>query len=576
MPTPQSMLPKMLAQAKIMPDNQVDGLTLGAQNANISVVTHMVRNNLAKPLEIALFISERMGYPYLDLSLLDSSTILEKIDLRVMASARFLPLSKSAGTMVIAMADPTAQSTMEELRFQLGVANVRAVVVEENKLEVMLGKVIESRDAALSRALQDDGAPMADLLAEATGLENELSEPETTSLGDVDDKPVVKYLQKVLIDAINAQVSDIHFEPYEKFFRIRFRQDGQLYEYVQLPLAIKEKLTSRIKVISRLDISEKRIPQDGRLKLSLYKTRSIDFRVSTLPTLFGEKIVMRILDPSSAQVGIDALGYDPDQRDLLVAAVRRPYGMVLVTGPTGSGKTVSLYTCLNLLNDPSVNISTAEDPSEINLPGVNQVNVNDRAGLTFSVALRSFLRQDPDVIMVGEIRDLETADIAIKAALTGHMVLSTLHTNSAPETLTRMVDMGVAPFNIASAVSLITAQRLARKLCPHCKRAKILDKLALTEAGYTEAAMEGYGSSWSTYEPVGCDKCKDGYKGRTGIYQVMPVNDEMRSSILGGGNALEIDAIADRCGYRNLRQSGLLKVKQGVTSLAEVLGVTND
>jgi type IV pilus assembly protein PilB len=384
----------------------------------------------------------------------------------------------------------------------------------------------------------------------------------------------VRFLQKIMIDAINMGASDLHLEPYEKFYRIRFRIDGVLQEFAQPPLVIKEKLASRIKVISRLDISEKRVPQDGRMKLVLGPNKAIDFRVSTLPTLFGEKIVMRILDPSQAKLGIDALGYEPDQKKTLMDAVSRPYGMVLVTGPTGSGKTVSLYTCLNILNQPGINISTAEDPAEIQLAGVNQVNVNDKAGLTFAAALKAFLRQDPDVIMVGEIRDLETADISIKAAQTGHMVFSTLHTNDAPTTLTRMMNMGVAPFNIASSVILITAQRLARKLCPSCKVPADFDEAALLQAGFKPEDLDG---SWVAYKPVGCDLCNNnGYKGRVGIYQVMPITEEIQRIILTNGTAMDIAQQAKREGVRDLRTSGLWKVKQGMTSIEEVLGVTNE
>jgi type IV pilus assembly protein PilB len=377
----------------------------------------------------------------------------------------------------------------------------------------------------------------------------------------------------VLLDAIQAGASDLHFEPYEKFYRIRMRVDGELREFAQPPLAIKEKLASRIKVISRLDISERRVPQDGRMKLAIGPGRSIDFRVSTLPTLFGEKIVMRILDPQATKLGIDALGYEPDQREAMLDAIRRPYGMILVTGPTGSGKTVSLYSCLNILNQPGINISTAEDPAEINLPGINQVNVNDKAGLTFAAALKSFLRQDPDIIMVGEIRDLETADIAIKAAQTGHMVMSTLHTNDAPTTLTRMMNMGVAPFNIASSVILITAQRLARRLCA-CKQPLDLDEDALLQAGFLESDLDG---SWQAFRPVGCEHCGgSGYKGRLGIYQVMPITEEIQRIILANGNAMQIADQARREGVRDLRRSGLIKVMHGVTSIEEVLGVTNE
>jgi type IV pilus assembly protein PilB len=377
----------------------------------------------------------------------------------------------------------------------------------------------------------------------------------------------------MLLDAIGARASDLHFEPFEHTYRVRFRVDGELREIASPPVAIKDKLASRIKVISRMDISEKRVPQDGRMKLKISADRVIDFRVSTLPTLFGEKIVIRILDPSSARLGIEALGYEPEEKARLLKAIERPYGMILVTGPTGSGKTVSLYTCLNLLNKPGVNISTAEDPAEINLPGVNQVNVNDKAGLTFGVALKAFLRQDPDIIMVGEIRDLETADIAIKAAQTGHLVMSTLHTNDAPTTLTRMRNMGIAPFNIASSVILITAQRLARRLCGQCKQPFDIPYETLIDAGYKEEDVDG---SWTPYQPVGCSACNNGYKGRVGIYQVMPISEDMQRIILADGSALEIAKQAKVEGVRSLRESGLHKVKMGLTSLEEVLAVTNE
>ena len=399
--------------------------------------------------------------------------------------------------------------------------------------------------------------------------------PEAIDSGanEVEDAPVVKFLHKMLLDAFNMRASDLHFEPYEHQYRVRFRIDGELKEISSPPIAIKDKLASRIKVISRMDISEKRVPQDGRMKLKVGPDRVIDFRVSTLPTLFGEKIVIRILDPSSAKLGIDALGYEPEEKERLLHAIGRPYGMILVTGPTGSGKTVSLYTCLNLLNKPGVNIATAEDPSEINLPGVNQVNVNEKAGLTFAVALKSFLRQDPDIIMVGEIRDLETADISIKAAQTGHLVLSTLHTNDAPTTLTRMRNMGIAPFNIASSVILITAQRLARRLCPNCKAPADIPHETLLEAGYREDDLDG---SWVTYKAVGCSACNNGYKGRVGIYQVMPISEEIQRIILRDGSALEIAEQARNEGVRSLRESGLHKARLGLTSLEEVLAVTNE
>jgi type IV pilus assembly protein PilB len=472
-------------------------------------------------------------------------------------------LAKRSNKVCVAIADPTQTQALDQVKFQTGLS-VDPVVVPQPQLLDLIAKLSQSTEQNLSYMIGDD-------LENIALVDESSSSASDASSSEIDDAPVVRFLQKILTDAINMGASDLHFEPFEKFYRIRFRVDGVLREIAQPPLAIKEKLASRIKVISRLDISEKRVPQDGRMKLAVSATRSIDFRVSTLPTLFGEKIVMRILDGSQAQLGIDALGYDADQKALLLDAIQRPYGMVLVTGPTGSGKTVSLYTCLNLLNKPGINIATAEDPAEINLPGVNQVNINDRAGLTFPVALKAFLRQDPDIIMVGEIRDLETADIAIKAAQTGHMVFSTLHTNDAPSTLTRLLNMGVAPFNIASAVNLITAQRLARRLCS-CKQPVDYDTDTLLAAGFAEDDLGG----WTAYQPGGCERCsQSGYKGRVGVYQVMPVTEAMEKIILAHGSALEIEAQAQRDGIRSLREAGLQKVKQGLTSLDEILGCTN-
>jgi type IV pilus assembly protein PilB len=477
-----------------------------------------------------------------------------------------IALCRRGTRLSVALSDPTDIETLDRIKFQTQ-CTLDPVVIEHDKLVRML----EGRNRSDSQQLAEFTSDMLD--EDLAKLEPEPTAAVVETGAEVDDAPIVRFLQKVLIDAIESGASDIHFEPFEKFYRIRLRIDGELREFAQPPMAIKEKLASRIKVISRLDISEKRVPQDGRMKLALSPTRAIDFRVSTLPTLFGEKIVMRILDPSSAKLGIDALGYDPDQKEHLLKAVSRPYGMVLVTGPTGSGKTVSLYTCLNILNQPGVNISTAEDPAEINLPGVNQVNVNDKAGLSFSVALKAFLRQDPDVIMVGEIRDLETADISIKAAQTGHMVLSTLHTNDAPTTLTRLMNMGVAPFNIASSVILITAQRLARRLCT-CKQPLDIDEYGLLQVGYREDDLDG---SWVPFRPVGCERCKgSGYKGRVGIYQVMPISEEIQRIILSNGNAMQIAEQARREGVNDLRRSGLIKVRQGLTSIEEVLGVTNE
>ncbi|MBL8446904.1 MAG: type IV-A pilus assembly ATPase PilB [Zoogloeaceae bacterium] len=529
-------------------------------------ILELTKRNVLSARDVARFVSDTFGYPLLDLEALDVSILpRDAIDRKLMAKHLVLALAKRSNRLVVAVADPTNLRAIDEIRFQTGTP-VDPVVVEIDRLKKLVDALSESTEQTL-KDLTGEEFDMDLLEQEAPKDATEDSSQE------VDDAPVVRFIQKVLIDAINEGASDIHFEPYEKYYRIRVRTDGVLREIAQPPLVLKEKIAARIKVISRLDISEKRVPQDGRMKLALSKNKSIDFRVSTLPTLHGEKIVMRILDPTSAMLGIDALGYDPDQKEALLAAVERPYGMVLVTGPTGSGKTVSLYTCLNLLNKAGVNISTAEDPAEINLPGINQVNVNEKAGLTFAAALRSFLRQDPDVIMVGEIRDLETAEIAVKAAQTGHLVMSTLHTNDAPTTLERLKNMGVAPFNIASSVIMITAQRLARRLCT-CKQPVDIPIEALLEAGFNEADLDG---SWQPYGPVGCERCKgSGYKGRVGIYQVMPISEEIAHIIMTNGNSLEIAAQAQREGVRDLRQSGLIKVRLGVTSLTEVLATTNE
>jgi type IV pilus assembly protein PilB len=473
-------------------------------------------------------------------------------------------LSKRNNRLIVATADPSDQQAAEKIKFatQMG---VDWVIAEYDKLSKMIEASSVSTNETMDNIIGDDFEFDESTMEASTA-------DEDAATAEVEDAPVVKFLHKMLLDAFTMRASDLHFEPYEHNYRVRFRVDGELREIASPPIAIKDKLASRIKVISRMDISEKRVPQDGKMKLKVGPDRVIDFRVSTLPTLFGEKIVIRILDPSSAKLGVDALGYEPEEKQRLLDAVSRPYGMVLVTGPTGSGKTVSLYTCLNLLNKPGVNISTAEDPSEINMPGVNQVNVNEKAGLTFAAALKSFLRQDPDVIMVGEIRDLETADIAIKAAQTGHLVLSTLHTNDAPTTLTRMRNMGIQPFNIASSVILITAQRLARRLCVNCKAPADIPHETLLEAGFNEEDVDG---TWTPYRPVGCSACNNGYKGRVGIYQVMPITEDLQRIILADGSALEIAKQAEAEGVNSLRQSGLHKVKLGVTSLEEVLGCTN-
>ena len=473
-------------------------------------------------------------------------------------------LARRGNRLFIAGADPTDQEATERIKFATQLTP-EWVVVEYDKL----AKLLETQGTSAAEALET--ITSGDFEFDVT--EEVAAGPDAADVSsDVEDAPVVRFLQKMLIDAFNMRASDLHFEPFENIYRVRFRVDGELREITQPPIAIKDKLASRIKVISRLDIAEKRVPQDGRMKLK-FGSKAIDFRISTLPTLFGEKIVIRILDPSSAKLGIEALGYEKIEKDRLMACISRPYGMILVTGPTGSGKTVSLYTCLNLLNQPGVNICTVEDPAEINLPGVNQVNVNDRAGLTFAAALRSFLRQDPDIIMVGEIRDLETADIAIKAAQTGHMVMSTLHTNDAPTTLTRLLNMGVAPFNIASSVILITAQRLARRLCENCKQAADYPRDALMRAGFQPEDLDG---SWKPYRAVGCSACNAGYKGRVGLYQVMPITDAQQRIILAEGTAMDIADQARKDGVRDLRQSGLLKVKAGMTTLEEVIAVTNE
>jgi type IV pilus assembly protein PilB len=563
-----SGLARALAQHGVMSEYEAEALQTQAQTAGIAFVEQMLVGKRMTPHQLAVFAARAFGVPLLDLSSFDLDAInKEFVDVKMAQSRRVLPLHRRGNRLYVATSDPANLQALEEVRFKTNLV-VEAVVVEDDKLAVAIAKLVEATGANLK--------DMNDLEDIEVGLEAGQA-PGAASIEDdseVEDAPVVKYIQKILIDAINAGASDIHFEPYEKFFRIRYRLDGILMEIAQPPLAIKDKVASRIKVISKLDIAEKRVPQDGRMKLVLGKHKSIDFRVSTLPTLYGEKIVMRILDSSGIKLGIEALGYEADQQEALLHAIGRPYGMILVTGPTGSGKTVSLYTCLNILNQPGINISTAEDPAEIQLPGVNQVNVNDKAGLTFAAALKSFLRQDPDIIMVGEIRDLETADIAIKAAQTGHLVLSTLHTNDAPTTLTRLLNMGVAPFNVASSVIMITAQRLGRKLCSQCKKPEDIPPEALIRAGFTEDDLDG---SWQTFGPVGCDHCKGtGYKGRVGIYEVLPITDDMRQLIMRNGNALDIAVQAQKEGVRNLRQSGLLKVKQGVTSLEEIEAVTNE
>lgn len=567
-PTKFGGLARLLVQEKLLTEGEAESIQKQANTHSIPFVCQIVQSRRLSSLEIAQSAASAFGFPLLDLNTVNPDYLPKKaIDVKLMQTYRVMALQSRGNTLFIALSDPTNLHALDDVQFQVGMA-LSPVVVEDDKLGKWIAKIVDESDTSLQSLGGDDDINL--------DIESDNKQAEPEAVAEIDDAPVVKYIQKMLLDAINMGASDLHFEPYEKFYRIRFRVDGELREIARPPLAIKDKIASRIKVISSLDISEKRVPQDGRMKLVLSKSRAIDFRVSTLPTLQGEKIVMRILDPSSATLGIEALGYEPEQREALLNAVQRPYGMVLVTGPTGSGKTVSLYTCLNILNQPGVNISTAEDPAEINLPGVNQVNVNEKAGLTFAAALKSFLRQDPDIIMVGEIRDLETADIAIKAAQTGHMVLSTLHTNDAPGTLSRLMNMGVAPFNIASSVILITAQRLARRLCKSCKHPIDIPKEALLRAGFNEQDLDG---SWQLYGPKegGCDACNgSGYKGRLGIYQVMPITDEMSRIIMQNGTAHDISDQAKREGVKDLRQSGLLKVKQGLTSLEEIEACTNE
>ena len=536
-----------------------------AKSGRTSFIAELTGSGVVSPSDLAHTMSSAFAAPLLDLEAIDTQRLPKGLlDAKICQTYRIVVLSKRGNRLIVATADPSDQEAAEKIKFstQMG---VDWVIAEYDKLS----KLVEASTTTAAEAME---SIIGDDFEFDEASVDMATESNDTSVSEVEDAPVVKFLQKMLLDAFSMRASDLHFEPFEHSYRVRFRVDGELREIASPPVAIKEKLAARIKVISKLDISEKRVPQDGKMKLKIGPDRVIDFRVSTLPTMFGEKIVIRILDPSSAKLGIDALGYEPAEKERLLAAIARPYGMVLVTGPTGSGKTVSLYTCLNILNKPGVNIATAEDPAEITLPGVNQVSMNDKAGMTFSVALKAFLRQDPDIIMVGEIRDIETADISIKAAQTGHLVLSTLHTNDAPTTLTRMRNMGIAPFNIASSVILITAQRLARRLCPNCKTPTDIPRETLLEAGFKEEDLDG---SWAPYRPVGCSKCTNGYKGRVGIYQVMPITEEIQRIILRDGSAMEIAAQAASEGVNSLRQSGLYKVKLGMTSVEEVLGCTN-
>ncbi|WP_347460796.1 type IV-A pilus assembly ATPase PilB [Acinetobacter sp. ANC 7454] len=537
---------------------------VGAKKEKIDIVPYLIERHNISPTKIAETISTEFGEPLFDINAYDPTLIIrEDFDEKIITKHRILPIFKSANILFVATSNPTNVEAIDAIRFATKL-NIETIIVEHNKLE----KLIEQNFTEESTFDFDDDFDL--------DVDVDTSDPnkeeEETNTGD--EAPIVKYINKLLIDAIRMGASDLHFEPYEKIYRVRYRIDGVLRQVATPPLQLATRLSSRLKVMSQMDISEKRVPQDGRIKLKLSKNKAIDFRVNSLPTLFGEKIVLRILDPSSAMLGIDALGYEPDQKALFMEALDKPQGMLLITGPTGSGKTVSLYTGLNILNREDTNISTAEDPVEINLQGINQVNVNPKVGLTFAAALKSFLRQDPDIVMVGEIRDLETAEIAVKAAQTGHMVMSTLHTNSAPETLTRLRNMGVPSFNIATSVNLVIAQRLARRLCSQCKKPADIPKQSLLEMGFTEEDLQN--PEFQIYEPVGCNECREGYKGRVGIYEVMKVTPEISRIIMEDGNAIQIAEASARAGFNNLRRSGLLKVMQGVTSLQEVNRVTSE
>ena len=557
-----------LVRDGLLSSTDAEKLQTEANTQKLPLVSHLLASKKLNSAAIAKAASEEFGIPLFDISGLEADTIPVKlVDEKILRKHNVLPLHKRGNKIYVGISDPTNLHALDEIKFNTGLI-AEPILVDDAKLSQGLDKFLDAADTSL-----------ADLSSGGDELENlDIGSEDDNKKGaeneaDVNDAPIVKFVNKLLLDAINRGASDIHVEPYEKFCRVRLRMDGMLHEVAQPPVALAGRLAARIKILSRLDIAERRVPQDGRIKLKISKTRAIDFRVSTLPTLFGEKVVMRILDPSSASLGIEKLGYEPEQQKLFIDAIHRPYGMVLVTGPTGSGKTVSLYTAVNILNTPDRNISTAEDPVEINLAGVNQVNINDKAGLTFASALKAFLRQDPDIILVGEIRDLETAEIAIKAAQTGHMVLSTLHTNDAPKTLSRLVNMGVAPFNIASAVLLIVAQRLARRLCTNCRKTANIPKEALLKAGYKETDLKDL--KIYAHNPDGCDNCTGGYKGRVGIYQVMPISEGIASIIMRGGTSLEIEAQARKDGIPDLRESALKKVRDGLTSLEEVERVTN-
>lgn len=558
-------LAKQLVVAELLTDKSAQQAVVQAQRSKIPLVHFLVQNKLAKSREIAEVAADQFGVALLDLSSLDREGLPKSlVSEKLVRQHHALPLWRRGNKLFVGLSDPTNHQAITDIQFSTGLTT-EAILVEDDKLTDAIDKFFDNGTTGLEE--------MGDVDLDGLDVQSVSDEKDEPIAGqDSDDAPVVRFVNKMLLDAIRSGSSDLHFEPYEKAYRVRFRTDGILREIAKPPINLAGRIAARLKVMASLDISERRKPQDGRIKMRISKSKAIDFRVNTLPTLWGEKIVMRILDPSSAQMGIDALGYEPDQKELYLSALRQPQGMILVTGPTGSGKTVSLYTGINILNTVDINISTAEDPVEINMEGINQVNVNPKQGLDFAQALRSFLRQDPDVIMVGEIRDLETAEIAIKAAQTGHLVLSTLHTNSAAETLTRLQNMGIAGFNIATSVNLIIAQRLARKLCQHCKKEADIPREAQIEEGFPVDKI----GSFKIYEPVGCDQCNGGYKGRQGIYEVVKNTKELQRLIMEAGNAIEIATQMRKEGFNDLRTSGLAKVMQGVTSLAEVNRVTKD
>ncbi|MDZ7802417.1 type IV-A pilus assembly ATPase PilB [Thiohalophilus sp.] len=562
-----SGLARKLVQDGILSDADAQKASTDSIQQKMLFVSYLVQKGMADARKIAQAAADEFGVPVMDIDVVDiEPDTIKLVKEELIRKHHTLPLFRRGNRLFVAVSDPTNLQALDEIKFHVGMTT-EPILVQDDKLSKTIDRAMEAADTGLSALAGDDD------LDDVEFSDDEAAAGEAVTESDADDTPVVRFVNKVLLDAINKGASDIHFEPYEKSFRVRFRQDGILKEVAAPPVGMAPRIAARLKVMSRLDISERRLPQDGRIKLNLSKTRAIDFRVNTCPTLFGEKIVMRILDPTSAQMGIDALGYEEEQKQLYLENLHKPYGMILVTGPTGSGKTVSLYTGVNILNQPDVNISTAEDPVEINLPGVNQVNVNTKVGLDFARALRAFLRQDPDIILVGEIRDLETAEIAIKAAQTGHMVLSTLHTNDAPQTLNRLMNMGVPPYNIASAVNLIIAQRLARRLCNNCKEPQDIPRETLLEEGFTEEEIK---TGFKIYGAKGCDQCTNGYKGRLGIYQVMPISDALSRLIMEGANAMQLADQAEKEGIPDIRKSGLKKVKDGLTSLDEVNRVTKD